>query len=178
MTKKFYDIETLLHDARAVYITAGYDGASVALVGGLALQHLGSDRLTGDVDFVSDLVPGGFEGKPLSFGGKSGFGPSGVPVDLIVRDDEYAALYREALEKSRFSRTLEMSVVRPEYLTAMKMAAGRPKDEIDLLFLLTSDKVNLPVAREIVLQHLGVYAAREFDAILLEAQWRKSRGDL
>lgn len=148
-----------------------------ALCGGLAMQLYGSRRLTADVDFIvekaaPEMLPH-YERK-LSFGGVSGRSSNDVPVDLIERDDDYAALYEAALEHT--TKIDRRVVVKPEFLAAMKLAAGRPKDEEDLRFLLTevlrSDRQRME-GRRIVKRYLGAYAAAEWDSMLAEALWRK-----
>jgi hypothetical protein len=145
-----------------------------ALVGGFALQLLGSDRLTGDVDVVADgPIEGLAPGKALSFGGYESETREGVPVDVIVRNDEFRGLYEEALSAAEMKDGL--SVVRPEYLVAMKMVAGRDRDALDLRFLLTHPHVDPGRTKDIVRRHLGPYAARELDVLRAEAEWRASR---
>lgn len=145
------------------------------LVGGYAMQFFGSSRLTGDVDVVAeaelDELP---PGELLSFGGYVSEA-QGVPVEVIIRDDDYAELYAEALEHATLVD--EMPMAAPEYMAAMKMAAGRRKDQEDLEHLLTVDDelVDLDATRDIIRRHLGVYAVGEFDTFLAEAKWRKSR---
>lgn len=151
---------------------------SWALIGGVAMQLYGSRRLTADVDLVVDRArPEALSGRVgrLSFGGLRGK-VSGVPVDLVERDDEYAELYEEALGRAR---TIDgRRVVEPAHLAAIKMAAARPKDEDDLRFLMTEvlDGVGRTVARRIVCRYLGTYAAREWDASVVEAFWRRKVG--
>jgi hypothetical protein len=136
----------------------------------------GSPRLTGDVDFAAERP---LETMPivghLSFGGVKTVTSENVPVDLVVRDDEYKALYEEALEDAVAHVKGHMPIVRPEYLAAMKMASGRPGDMADLEFLIGENVVDVGLMRTIVRQHLGPYAARELDQIELIARWRKSR---
>jgi hypothetical protein len=161
-----------------VFCKAVQEGAHIALIGGYALQKLGSSRLTGDIDFVVD---GNMETMPdlgkLSFGGVKSVTSEGVPVDLVVRDDDYALLYDDALtDARRCAQQGALPVVRAEYLAAMKMAANRPRDMADLEFLIAEDIiVSLPEARRLIKQHLGAYAAQEFDQIVVVAKWRKGR---
>lgn len=148
-----------------------------ALVGGVRLQYLGSDRLTGDVDFIaSELIEELPRGEELSFGGES-TEVDGVPVDIIVRSDEFAPLYEEALEKAESDDDIDdLFVVRPDYLMAMKMVAGRGKDQTDLEFLIeSSNPEELIDARDIIRRFLGPYAAREFDSLIDEIEWKKSK---
>ena len=165
----------VLDRAAAFILEAARDEqVPVVLAGGYAMQFFGSPRLTGDVDIVAaDELAALPPGEPLSFGGYESVA-EGVPVDVIIRDDDYAELYDEALEHPVSVEGMPM--VAPEYLAAMKMVAGRRKDDEDLEFLLTTEGLlDLDVTREIIRQHLGVYAVGEFDAFLAEAQWRRNR---
>ena len=114
--------------------------------------------------------------KRLSFGGVAALSPSNHPVDIVVRDDEYAPLYRAALVSAR-DQGLPVAVVSPEYLAALKMAAARDKDELDLKTLLKLGVPNRRKTRAIVSQYLGEYAARAFNAICDEVDWQASRED-
>lgn len=150
----------------------------VALAGGAALQLMGSDRLTKDVDFVASAVPTGVvTERRLTFGGVKGKSPSGVPVDVIVRDDGYRKLYEEALAQADDVQDVPLRVVTPEHAAAMKLAARRAKDEQDLATLIRLGVLDLPKARAIILKHLGPYAVDEFNSYVDEAEWRKSRGE-
>jgi hypothetical protein len=136
----------------------------------------GRRGLTGDVDVVATrLVDALRYGEPLSFGGYQ-TEVMQVPVDFVVRDDDYAELYGDGLTRSTFLADAPMPVVRLEYLAAMKMGAGRPRDDADLEWIVLRSGVDLPWARRIVRQHLGTYAAREFDSFVEQARWRSSRG--
>jgi hypothetical protein len=156
----------------------------VALIGGAALQVFGSDRLTKDVDFAVDGVPsaitrihrGIVAPSPLSFGGIKGETASGVPVDLVVRADKYRRLYETAIGLAERVDGVPVPVVRPEFLIAMKMVAARPKDEIDLVFLVLDSGADLGKAKAIVEEFLGPYAADDLARIHEEAEWRRQRG--
>ena len=52
------------------------------------------------------------------------------------------------------------------------------KDVPDFEFLIANEIVDIPCTREIVLEYLGVYAVKEFDATVAIIQWRHARGDL
>lgn len=140
--------------------------ATVALAGGCAMFVYGSTRLTTGVDFLASKIlaslPGG---KLLTFGGESTRTPSGVPVDLIVRSDRYERLYDAALDDARtvtFQGT-KVRVVTAEHLVALKLVAARPKDELDLAFLVTDGGADVKKARKIVEKHLGFFAADELE---------------
>lgn len=153
-------------------------GVDAVVVGGVAMMVYGSDRLTKDVDVaVVDGYPPALEVvRKLSFGGVVARTPGGRVVDLIDRDDEYKALYSEAVQYAR-DEGLPLRVVAPEYLLALKMAAARDKDLLDVKFLLGSGVVDVVWARRIVRDHLGEYAARELDSVEDEVEWRKGKGE-
>jgi hypothetical protein len=65
-----------------------------------------------------------------------------------------------------------------EYIAAMKMAAGRARDAADLEFLISHQIIDRVKTRRIVHRYLGPYAAKEFDALVSEIEWKVSRGML
>lgn len=158
--------EKVARDAEKQYTRA-------ILIGGFAMQHYGSDRLTGDIDFASNAYLEGYTGKALSFGGVQSTS-LGVPLDLVVRKDRFRSLYEAALRES-FGLLGFVPVVASEYLVAMKLAAGRPKDESDLAFLITEADVDLARAKEITRVHLGPYAEQDLEQTIELETWRASR---
>jgi len=153
------------------------ENISVALIGGVAMEIFGSDRMTKDIDFVCSAMPssGIIPKRTLSFGGISGSTKHGHPVDLVVRNDVYEALYDEALAQAIEHEDLPVKLVTPPYLAAMKMAAGRDKDEMDLKTLMHLHVLDLNQTIDIIKRHLGVYAVQEFRALLDEIAWRETR---
>lgn len=153
----------------------------LALVGGAAMQFYGSDRFTKDVDFIADdTAPADRDMtfvSALSFGGKR-YVDLDVPIDVIVRADESASLYAEALDNAEETEE-GFLIVSPEYLAAMKFDAMRAKDEADLMWLLgRHGLVNPRKAEDIVRRHLGGQrAGREFRQLVNEAQWRAREGE-
>lgn len=144
---------------------------SVLLVGGIALHFYGSDRLTGDIDVVSDAdLPGFVVGKSLAFGGYSTQTSTGIPVDVIQRKDDYAMVYAEALFRGRTLAGSPLPVVSLEYAVVMKMAAGRAKDQADLDTILQMS-VDRAAARRLVKRLLGAYATRDYDQAVLQSDW-------
>jgi hypothetical protein len=175
---KFLAPEKLDQAAQQIAALAKNEGASVALIGGYALQLYGSDRLTGDIDVIGDhraenMLP---RGKPLSFGRVQTRAPNGVPVDLVVRDDVYAGLYEEALNKAARMRGVPMLVARPEHIAAMKLAAGRARDMADLEWLILTGTTDAKKTHVVFRRTLGAYAAQEWDRLVEEVKWRASRG--
>lgn len=150
----------------------------IAVAGGIAMQVYGSDRLTKDIDFVADRTFAGIEVlKKLSFGGVGGLTiASRVPVDVIVRDDEGERLYIEALVNAQPSADLLGAlIVGPEYLAAMKLFAGRVKDEEDLRFLIRTDAINVEKTAKIIKKCLGAFAEKEFRSHVDEMAWRMEK---
>jgi hypothetical protein len=151
-------------------------GMETALVGGIAMSVYGSDRLTKDVDVAcrTGMLPGMRKLKELSFGGISARSPSGHPVDIIVRSDAYRDLYDDAILNA-LDEGLALPVVSPEYLAALKMAAARDKDMLDLETLVRLKVLDLKKTRSIIGRYLGEYAAREWDSLISEFEWKSSR---
>lgn len=141
------------------------------------MHFYGGERLTADLDVVAQApLPAGMsdEGR-LTFGGTKTRTPGGIPLDWIDRDDDFAAVYDEALQYRRLIEGVALPVASPEYLAAMKMIAGRDRDDLDLIALIQSGEVDIPKARRMIKRLLGAYAAQDFDARVEEAAWRASR---
>jgi len=175
--KRFLDPAAIDDAVAEVAHLAGECGVRVALIGGVAMELLGSDRMTSDVDFVcSGLVDHLRIRSTLSFGGVAASTSKGHPVDLVVRNDAYAGLYAEALDSAVVDPDLPVRVVAPKYLAAMKMAAGRDKDESDLKTLIRLGVVTFNDMSDVVKRHLGEYAVRELRGIFDEVAWLAARG--
>ena len=183
--KKFLDRDDIEKGLDEVTRLAGEQHVDVALCGGVAMQFFGSDRMTKDLDFVASNILSGIRmTKPLSFGGAKGFTTSGVPVDMIVRQDDFRSLYEEALERSQpinldqlsfdFETKIAVRLVLPEYLAAMKLAAGRVKDEEDLRCLIRIGLVH-ELLEKIVKKHLGAFALKELRSHTDEMEWRMKK---
>lgn len=101
-------------------------GFHFALVGGVALQYLGSDRFTKDVDVVADSALE-TEGRltvlgPINFGGTAYQTASGGKLDYILRSDEFRKLYEKALDEAVVTDD-GFPMVTPDYLASMKFIA-------------------------------------------------------
>ena len=159
--------------------------ADFALIGGLALDAWGIPRATKAADFA---VPVGAaekaadrlrqpvtEVRPLSLGGV-GLRDSerGLRIDLIDRRFHFAALFRDAIQEARESGRKarvggqEASLVSLEFLLAMKLVSGEPKDEIDVRRILQREELRYAAARDIVHRHLGAASANRLDALARE----------
>jgi hypothetical protein len=141
------------------------------LIGGVALGHYGSDRVTTNVDFASlrplrALPPA----QPFGFGGYQSRSHGGVPVGWVIRSDDYEAVFTEAIDNPRTFAQVPAPMVRPEYLVAMKMGARRPKDRLDLAELLRLDVVDIDEALRITQRLLGAYAAADLRGRAAEAE--------
>lgn len=174
--KQFLDPAKALAAIKEVADLANKAGVRVALAGGNAMQLYGSDRFTTDVDFVAAefLVELPRKGA-LTFGGTKSKASNGVPVDVIVRSDERADLYDEALDHAQLLPGIPVPVITLAYLGAMKLDAHRGKDLQDLNFILTKSNVNYKKLRAVVVKHLGEDAADDLDALKLSATWEQQK---
>lgn len=149
------------------------EGVRIAIIGGLAMQAYGSDRFTFDVDFIADSLISSLTGTDLSFGGVRSQLSNGIVVDVIVREDAQAPLYEAALSSTVGGEN--GSIVAPEFIAAMKFWAGRPKDDLDLEFLIASGQLDLDALRKILRNYMGAYAVTDFDRVLEEVAWKIAR---
>lgn len=180
-TRKLLDSKLLQKFTISIDAQADVQDVKVALIGGAAMNFYGSPRMTWDLDFVAQKLfkLDGFDPvKTLTFGGARYMTGSGIPVDLVVREDEYADLYKEALAKAQPTEE-GYFIVDPNYLAVMKFATRRAKDHLDLMWLiLQRDLLDLPVVEKIVKQYLGGrFAVDEFRQVVAEAEWRKGEFD-
>ena len=161
-------------------------GADFALIGGLALEAWGIPRATKDADFavpigtaeqVADALRGpGTEVRPLRIGGV-GLRDSqrGLRIDLVDRRVHFAALFHDAIQEALTSRRKarvggrDVSLVALEFLLAMKLVSGEPRDEIDVRRILQRAELRYSAARDIVERHLGAASANRLDALARDA---------
>lgn len=138
-------------------------------------------ELTKDVDFavphgrIQDVeraaADAGFQLQPLSIGG-FGIRAGDVRVDFIDRRVDFEALFTDAVAQAAIQdRRVQTTsgkavpIVPPEYLVAMKLATGDPRDERDVERLLTRSHVPYDVIREVARQYLGPAGANRLDYI-------------
>lgn len=179
-SSKFLSPEVLEATARMTMDLTVNLGIDAAVAGGYAMQVYGSPRLTGDVDLIASEAPK--ELKPLksvrslSFGGMRYKSLEGVEIDLIERADDLKGLYEQALAKA-IETDDGLRVISPDYLAVIKFAAGRPKDEDDLIWILQQpDLVDRENAINIAYRYLGGrYAKDSFQSFIDEADWRSER---
>jgi hypothetical protein len=174
---KFLDPKTIDEAIAEIALRAKRQGTKVALVGGAALQHFGSTRMTVDIDVIADDTLDDMPvGKPLTFGGEQTKAINGAPVDIIVRDDDYKRLYQSAIATATTMPGVPIPVARPEYIAAMKFAAGRRKDEDDLEFLILNNVIDVKETEKIIYNHVGgQFAKEQFSAFVESTRWMASK---
>lgn len=130
--------DTGLEAAQKIGQLAAQEEIEWAVAGGLAMYFYGSPRMTKDVDIIASQNLSLTPRHPLGFGGGSytlQVGKYDVQIDWIVRNDGYQKYYRAAL-RDAVSLPNGLRVVTPEWMTILKLIAGRQKDFDDVVFLL------------------------------------------
>lgn len=140
---------------------AEVDDIQWAFIGGMAMHIYGYVRATTDVDMIADRLLSLDSKKKLSFGGESYLvevGDKVITVDWIVRNDDAAKFYQAALAEA-LKIPNGIRIIPPEWMVIIKHLAGRPKDQLDLIWLLQESDL---VSREKVISNiekvLGEYA--------------------
>ncbi len=132
-----------------------------AFAGGIAMHIYGYVRATTDVDVIANAFLNLESEKNLTFGGESyrvEVGSRLITVDWIVRNDENAKFYVPALAEAVEIEN-GIRIVSPEWLVIIKHLSGRPKDQLDLIWLLQeSDLVDREVVEKNIRRVLGEYA--------------------
>lgn len=182
--ERFIDLGQINDSIAIIKNMAREQGFHAVLIGGVALQAYGSPKLTKDIDFALDRPledPGVLrKTKPISFGGARYISPNGAMIDLVVRNDEYAKLYEDAL-----SNSIELPdgviIVTPEHLAAMKLAAGREHDILALKWMIRQpDLLDIKKTRALVYRFMGRYAQDRFDDVsdqaMIEKEMKQRRG--
>lgn len=173
---KFLAPEILEKAATEVADLAYQQNLRVALVGGYALQLYGSPRLTGDIDVISfESIEGLPGGKPLSFGGVQTESKNGVPIDLIIRSDDFADLYQDALSDTEEFEGVSMPVASLEFIVAMKLEASRKKDEADLEWIILHSDLDFQKTKMVIRRYLGRLSVKEWEQFVEETKWKASR---
>ena len=116
---------TALHAADETYTRLGIPHA---LIGGVAVGAYAEPRATKDIDFLVGDEAFDSRGLVVSFRAGVPLEAAGVPVDSVPVDPRYEALYRDALRTAVDSGEGAVRIVRPEYLAALKLVAGRGRD--------------------------------------------------
>lgn len=165
MTKRKLNLDLLGEDSALQAIEmvgeiAAQNNIEWALVGGVALNLYGSDRLTKDVDIIASArlpVPQEQIVGQLRQGGErlqTVTDKKTVEVDWIIRNDEFKVLFQVALKEA--VKIDEIPVLTPEWLVILKFIAGRFKDQEDAVFLLSrKGLVDRNLIKEKIIEHLG-----------------------
>ena len=134
-----------------------------AVCGGIAMAIYGSPRLTKDVDIIaSKRLPLEKERiiGHLKQGGEHFVVETEtrkVPIDWILRNDDFKIFYLEALKDSVIVD--EIPILTPEWLVILKYIAGRFKDQEDAIYLLREKNlVNRNKIRELITKVFGANA--------------------
>jgi hypothetical protein len=141
------------------------------------MQVYGSPRFTKDVDFILDREPDSLSPlrkiRPIGFGGESCISPGGAKVDLIVRTDDFKALFDDAIANAVLTDD-DIPIVSVEHLAALKLVAKRENDISDLKWLIRQPGLlHLKSARAIIYRFLGKFAQNHFDDVVDQAHVEK-----
>ncbi len=134
-----------------------------AVCGGIAMAIYGSPRLTKDVDIIASkrlpLEKERIIGQ-LKQGGEHFIIETEnreVPIDWILRNDDFKAFYREALKDAVMIDRIP--ILTPEWLVILKFIAGRFKDQEDAVYLLREKGlVNRDKIRDLITKVFGANA--------------------
>ncbi len=128
-------------------------------------------RATTDVDIIAEDLLNIESKKKLTFGGESyqvKVEESLITVDWIVRNDENTEFYLSALTDALEIKN-GIRVVSPDWLVILKHLSGRPKDQLDLIWLLQeSDLVDRKLVIKNIEKVLGKYAVFLIKAVQSE----------
>jgi len=158
------DTDTGLTALEQVAVTAEKENVTWALIGGIAMHIYGGDRMTSDVDVISEKVLSLTAERPLNFGGeryRSKVGDKDVAVDWIVREDEAKPFYVNALRDA--VKIAGVPIITPEWLVILKYLAGRFKDQQDAVFLLKEKGL---VNRRLIKKKIADTAGGPFYALI------------
>jgi hypothetical protein len=168
---KFIDPERINEIIALLERLSAKQGFKFALIGGVAIQYLGSDRLTKDVDVAAD-IPMDTEGHfsvvgPINFGGTAYQTPLGGKLDYILRNDEFKELYSRAVDQATVTKD-GFPMATPNYLAAMKFVAhitdrkGSVNHIADLKWLLRQEGlVDIKETEAVVYRNAGGRLAQE-----------------
>lgn len=176
--------ETGLRVANKIKEIADRENVEFAIAGGLAMHLYGFERATKDVDFVAERRLPMEVKRYLSFGGERyqiEIGGEKIDVDWIMRRDKYKEFYQLAFAEAEILPN-GFKILSPEWLVILKYIAGRPKDEIDMLWLLQQPNlVNRKLVRKKFLQVAGAMQGdliyREIERRYFPLATKKNNGD-
>jgi len=153
------------------------------------LEDESQHEFTKDVDFAvflnqSDIIEKQTSAQGLNYNhlhiGGIGIREKGINIDFIDRRlNGIDHLFGEAIENASgevYVDKNKIPVVSLDYLIAMKMVSGEPKDDNDLKKLLCLEKVNYKKSRSIVEKYLGPITAERLDVFAREVGVLPKRG--
>ena len=188
---KTFDPNPSLKYALQLFEEAGISDFS--LIGKLAMWvHLEDEsqhQYTKDVDFaillndnskLEEVVSKKCKSyKYLQIGG-IGIREQGINIDFIDRRlHGVQSLFSDAISNSSTEVVVDqytIPVVSLEYLIAMKIVSGEPKDDSDLKILLTLKNFSYEKTREIVEKYLGPITTERLDVFARDAVLLPKRG--
>jgi len=171
LAAKTVSTATGLKVAEKIKEIADRENVEFAIAGGLAMHLYGFERATKDVDFLANKRLPVTVVRYLSFGGERfeiEIGGEKIDVDWIMRRDNYKDFYKLALAEA--TEVKGWKILTPEWLVILKYIAGRPKDEIDMLWLLQQE--NLVKRRVVRKKFIEVAGAMQGDLIYREIERR------
>ena len=149
------DTESASQAVEIISSLAEENGVNWALVGGLAMNLYGSNRLTKDINVIADkplpIEQSRIVGK-LKQGGErfnAETDKTVVSVDWIIRNDVFKSMFNEALKSA--VRINDVQILTPEWLVILKFIAARFKDQEDAVFLLSRNGL---VDRKLIKEHI------------------------
>lgn len=125
--------------------------------------------LTTDISKIEfALKSKGYEVLQLSIGGVA-VRENDFFVDFIDRrTDRLDALFGEAIEYAQPNTEIgdeTIKVVTLDYLIALKLVSGEPKDDLDVKALLQVEEIDYPKLRSFIIKHLGAATANRMDVL-------------
>jgi hypothetical protein len=111
--------------------------------------------------------------RPLVIGG-IGTTDKEIHIDFIDRRQYHQQLFREAIDETQKQGNsinigaVVMPLVPVEFLIALKMVSGEPKDDRDVKRLLEHAELDYKKSRDIVMKHLGPATADRLDVFARE----------
>lgn len=111
--------------------------------------------------------------RPLVIGG-IGTTDKKIHIDFIDRRQYHQELFHEAIEATHKQQhtinigSVKVPLIPVEFLIALKMVSGEPKDDNDVKRLLEHAELDYKKSRDIVMKHLGPATANRLDVFARE----------
>lgn len=140
-------------------------GVRHALCGGVAVSCYADPRATKDVDFLVGEEAFVHHGALVTMNPAVPTRVGAVPVDTVPLVPKLTALEAGLADAPRSDG---IPVVTPEALVAMKLVAGRLRDQADVQQLLASGAVDVAACRKLVTERFAEHLAA-FEQLLVKA---------